>query len=204
MPFKRCWSSAFPPSALDDEVTEADEVYINAGEKGRRHADPTDPPRRRANKQRGHGTWENDRLPVAGVVGRTSGQVRLQVLEHSTNAELRSLGEAASTPGSVFNTDEWRGYNWVEASGRAHKTVCHAPGVREWARDDDDDGVREVHVNTIEGLWTGLRNFVRPFRGISKQYLSQYLAVFEWAHNLKKAIPDLLRMMIWSFTSKPT
>jgi transposase-like protein len=201
---KRCWSNAFPPSALDDAVTEADEVYINAGEKGRRHLAPTDPPRRRANKQRGHGTWDTDRLPVAGVVGRSSGQVRLRVLEHSSGAELRSLGAAASAPGSVFNTDEWRGYNWVTASGRAHKTVCHAPGVREWARDDDGAGVREVHVNTIEGLWTGLRNFVRPLRGISKQYLSQYLAVFEWAHNLKKAIPELLGMMIRPFTFKPT
>jgi hypothetical protein len=64
--------------------------------------------------------------------------------------------------------------------------------------------VREVHVNTIEGLGTGLRNFVRPVRGISKQYLSQYLAVFEWAHNLKKAIPELLGMMIRPFTFKPT
>lgn len=112
--------------------------------------------------------------PVAGGVGRARGQVRLHVLEHSSGAELRSLGEAARAPGRVFNTDEWQGYNWVAASGREHKTVCHAPGGREWARDDDSDGLREVHVNTIEGLWTGGRNFVRPFRGISKWYLRQY------------------------------
>jgi transposase len=183
-------------------VTEADEVYINAGEKGRRHADPADPPRRRANKQRGHGTWDNDRVPVAGIVGRTSGQVRVQVLEHSSNVELRCLGEVASGPGTVVNTDEWRGYAWVTESGRTHKTVCHAPEAREWARDDDGDGVREVHVNTIEGLWTGLRNFIRPFRGISKWYLAQYVAVFEWAHNLKEVKPNLVRMMLRSFTSK--
>ena len=140
----------------------------------------------------------------SGVVGRLSGQVRLRMLHHSSGAELRPLGEAASAPGSVFNTDEWRGYNWVAASGRQHKTVCHAPGIREWARDEDSDGVREVHVNTIEGLWTGVRNFVRPFRGLSKGYLSQYLAGFEWAHNLREAIPELIRMMLRPFTSKPT
>jgi hypothetical protein len=44
-------------------------VYINAGEKGRRHPDPADPPRRRANKQRGHSTWETDRVPVGGWWG---------------------------------------------------------------------------------------------------------------------------------------
>ena len=40
------------------------------GKKGMPHLDPEDPPRRRANKARGHGTWENDRPPVCGVVGR--------------------------------------------------------------------------------------------------------------------------------------
>ena len=55
---------------LDDPVLEADETYQNAGEKGVPHLDPEDPPRRRANKARGHGTWENDRPPVCGVVGR--------------------------------------------------------------------------------------------------------------------------------------
>ena len=29
------------------------------------------------------------------------------------------------------------------------------PRGREWARDDDGDGIREVHDNTLEGLWTG-------------------------------------------------
>jgi len=56
---------------------------------------------------------------------------------------------------------------------RNHVTVCHTPGKRVWARDDDGDGIREVHVNTIEGLWTGLRNFLRPFRGVNKIYLQQ-------------------------------
>jgi transposase-like protein len=34
----------FPPSGLDDDVTEGDDGYSNAREKGRRHADPADPP----------------------------------------------------------------------------------------------------------------------------------------------------------------
>ena len=28
-----------------------------------------------------------------------------------------------------------------------------------------------MHDNTLEGLWTGLRNFLRPFRGVNKVYL---------------------------------
>jgi transposase len=204
MPSKRCFCSAFPPSALDDEVTEADEVYVNAGEKGRRHPDPADPPRRRANKRRGHGTWNTDRPPIGGVVGRGSSQVRVRVLRHADSVALRSLVEAATTPTSTVNTDEWRGYWWLNRTAHLHPTVNHAPGQREWARDDDGDGVREVHVNTLEGLWTGVRNFLRPFRGVSQHYLSQYLAVFEWAHNLKRITANLIPMMLRPFTSEPT
>ena len=40
-------------------------------------------------------------------------------------------------------------------------------------------------MNTSEGFWTGLRNFLRPFRGVNKVYLQHYLAMHEWAHNIK-------------------
>ena len=65
-------------------------------------------------------------------------------------------------------------------SGRGHATVTHAPGRREWARDDDGDGIRKVHDNTLERLWAALRTFVRPFREIRKHDLHQYVAVFQW------------------------
>lgn len=38
---------------LPDSETESDEMYQNSGEKGIKHADPDDPPRRRANKKKG-------------------------------------------------------------------------------------------------------------------------------------------------------
>jgi hypothetical protein len=76
--------------------------------------------------------------------------------------------------------------------------------VREWVRDDDGDGIRDGHRNTLEGLWTGARTFLRPFRGVSKWFLSGYLAVFEWAHNLKDVTADFIAMMIVPFTSKHT
>jgi transposase-like protein len=204
MPFRRCFSSAFPPSGLTDPTQESDEVYVNAGEKGWKQGDPSRPPRHRANQRRGHGTWANDRPPIQGIVGRASGQLRVRVLRHSTAAELRPLIEATVPLGSTLNTDEWRGYAGVGASGRGHATVNHTPGQREWARDDDGDGVREVHSNTIEGLWTGLRNHLRPFRGLNKWFLSGYVAVFEWAHNLKEVTAEFVAMMIVPFTPKPT
>ena len=202
---KGWWPSIFPPSGpLPDEVTEADELYQNAGEKGRKHRDPADPPRRRANKARGHGSWETDRVPIAGVVGRESGQIRLQICDHSDRATLQPFVEAHTRSEATVNTDEWRAYDRLPATGRSHATVCHTPGQREWARDDDGDGIREVHTNTMEGIWTGLRNFLRPFRGVSKWFLHQYVVIFEWAHNLKRVTTAFLRAMMLPYTSGPT
>jgi hypothetical protein len=68
-------------------------MYQNAGEKGCKHTGPDDPPRRRANKMKGHGTWDNDRPPVAGVVGRESGAIGLQVCHHSDRQTLQPFVE---------------------------------------------------------------------------------------------------------------
>ncbi len=143
-------------------------------------------------------------MPLAGVVGRESGQIRLQVCHHSDRATLQPFVEAHTRSDATVNTDEWRAYDQLPATGRSHPPVCHMPGQREWARDDDGDGIREVHNNTMEGIWTGLRNFLRPFRGVSKWFLHQYVAIFEWAHNLKRVTADFLRSMMLPCTSGPT
>src|SRR5512139_1940709 len=76
------------------------------GKKGEKHRDPTDPPRRRANKQRGHGTYENDRPPIIGTVGRESGQVRLRVAQHTDSQTLKEHRAQFTRPQAVVNTDE--------------------------------------------------------------------------------------------------
>ncbi len=181
---------------LEDDHVEADEMYQNAGEKGVPHEDPEDPPRCRANKIKGHGTMENDRPPVVGIVGRESGTVRLEVVAHSDQETLEAFVDKTTKSQAMVYTDEWSGYDHVPELGRGHATVCHTPGKREWARDDDGDGVREVHNNTTEGLWTGARNFLRSFRGVSKGFLGQYMAMFEWSYNMKEATKAVLRAIL--------
>ena len=165
------------------------------GKKGIRHPDPDDPPRRRANKVRGHGTWGVDRPPVLGIVGRDTGRVQFEVVANSTRDQLEPRVLKATKPGTTVNTDEWGAYHRLGDADRRHVAVCHAPGHRVWARDLDGDGIREVHNNTIEGIWTGVRNFLRAFRGVNKVYLQQYLAIHEWAYNLKVITLNFLRIL---------
>jgi transposase len=164
------------------------------GKKGVPHRDEDDPPRRRANKFHGHGTWDNDRPPVCGVVGRESGQLRLLVAHNADRVTLEGMVVNNSGPTAKVNTDESLGYRHLTETGRGHATVCHK--IKEYARDDDGDGVREVHDNTLEGIWTGLRNYLRIFRGVSKKYLHQYVGIFQWSYNIKRVTPEFLRALL--------
>ncbi|HEX4613806.1 MAG TPA: hypothetical protein VH092_36835 [Urbifossiella sp.] len=68
------------------------------------------------------------------------------------------------------------------------------------------DGVREVHDNTLEGLLAALQMFLRPFRGVSKHTLGQYVAVSQWVTNPKVAVPGVARVLLGlpATTSTPT
>ena len=161
------------------------------GKKGERHADPNDPPRIRANKKRGHGTYENDRHPIVGTVGRESGLVRLRVVHHTDRKTLEAHVHHFTMEETTCYTDEWKSYNHII---RKHSSVCHGKG--EWARDDDGDGIREVHTNTAEGMWTDVRNFLRPFKGVHKKHLSGYVAMAEFRRNLKRISPAFIAALV--------
>ncbi len=91
-------------------------------------------------------------------------------------------------------SDESSSYAHLKELGFGHATVCHV--AKGWARDDDGDGIREVHDNTLEGIWTGLRNFLRIFRGVSKYDLAQYVAVFLWSYNIKTVTDNFPRVLM--------
>jgi transposase len=132
------------------------------------------------------------------VVGRQSGAIRLEVIDTASAAELESLVEGACLEETTICTDEWNGYNRLGRLRKwVHQAVDHSGPKSSWAVDEDGDGVREVHCNTLEGLWAGLRTFLRPFRGVSKWYLHQYVAIFQWGANIKTVSDEFLRCLLW-------
>jgi transposase-like protein len=190
-------------AALADEHGEADETYVNAGQPGEEQDDDADPPRERANKARGRGTAENDRPPIIGAVGRESGNLRLEVVSDATGETVSSFLSEMTSEDILLYTDGHRAYQALADTGREHLTVKHSD--HEFARDADGDGINEVHDNTIEGIWTGLKNFLRPFRGLHQKFLPQYVAMFEWLYNLEKNMTQFLRLLLVpEFTYLPT
>ena len=79
------------------------------GKKSTPHRDPLDPPRCRANKQVGHGTYDNDRPPIIHIISRESAEERCWVVSHSDKATCQGiLAEAVPTAGTIVYSDEYR------------------------------------------------------------------------------------------------
>jgi hypothetical protein len=99
---------------------------------------------------------------------------------------------------SWWKTFQLAAHRCIPMSGRATEVVTQPTvrhGVREWARDDDGDGRREVHCNSCEGAGAALRTYLRAFRGVHKQYLHLYVATYEAMVNAKRVTPKLIRRM---------
>ena len=66
----------------------------------------------------------------------------------------------------------------------------------EYARDEDGDGFHEVPVNTVKGVWSLLRSWLRPHHGILQEKLALYLGSFQFVHNARIRRKDLLRPLL--------
>jgi len=130
-----------------------------------------------------------------------TGEVVIRVLENVKQVTIAPLIQATIAAGSVVYTDEYDIYDRLAEWGYTHHTVCHSRG--EYARDDDQDGFCEVHVNTLEGFWSLLRSWLRPHRGISQENLPLYLGFFEFVHNVRARGKGLLGALIGLLLTPP-
>jgi len=118
------------------------------------------------------------------------GEVVIRMLGNVQQVTIKPRIQATIVSGALVYTDEYDIYSRLEQWGDNHESVCHSAG--EYARDDDGDGFCEIHVNTMEGLWSLLRSWLRPYRGISQAYLPLYLGFFEFVHNVRRRGKALL------------
>jgi transposase-like protein len=149
---------------------EIDEMYMAAGEKGSKTLKR--PPRKRGLKLRGRGTYDKDKPPIAGAVER-KGKISLRVLPNMKKRSVNKVLKQIHGDATIY-TDDFKAYSSVKKKGFKHKTVNHS--LKEYARGD-------VHTNTIEGAFQGLRHFLDTFKGVCKRNLHLYVALYENRYN---------------------
>jgi transposase-like protein len=162
-------------------VVEMDEVYVNAGLKGRGNHGRIillgRRPRCRGLKAgRGRGGWGKDVIPVFTIIGRSGGEV------YTASRDVRGETVAAIASrhieaGSKVYTDNFPSYNVLQSIGYRHETVNHS--LREYAKGD-------VHINNCENRASILRPWLSVHRGISKDNLNTYLSLFQLQRKTNK------------------
>jgi transposase-like protein len=154
-------------------VCEVDETYVGGKQKG----------------LRGRAVSTN-KVPVVAIKERTSGKVRMQVLQDVSATSLASFIRANAIPGSRISTDEFKSYLWLDSSEYAHGSVNHS---QTYANGDD-------HTNGCENVWSLFkRGIVGVFHKVSAKYLPLYLNEFEFRFNNRDEYNMLDRVLATCF-----
>jgi len=140
-------------------IIEADETYIG----GTMH-----------NGKRGRGSEK--KTPVFGMAER-GGNVLAMPVQKVNSSTLKGAIRQNVKQGSTIMTDEWTAYNGLSKEF-SHKRVNHSE--KEYVRGS-------VHVNTIEGFWSGLKRGVFGiYHHASPKHLHRYCDEFSYRYNTRR------------------
>jgi transposase-like protein len=126
----------------------------------------------RTTNKRGRGT---NKISVVGMVQR-KGMVVTKVIEKLTKRNLLAmLKRYAKSDNSILITDGFKSY--AELEKYIDRLVINHS--KQYSK-----GI--VHVNTIEGYWSYVKNGIKgSFKAVSKKYLPIYLVEFEYKYNTR-------------------
>lgn len=108
---------------------------------------------------------------VFGIYQR-NGQVLTFPITSRGSWALMPLMTQHTKPGSLYYTDEWHAYTFLDIRGN-HVVIRKEKG-RPKGRD---------HINGIEGFWSYAKHWLYHYRGVPKEYFHLYLKEIEWRFN---------------------
>lgn len=134
----------------------ADETFVG-GKNKNRHKDKK--------TTQSYGRSFTDKTPILGLM-EFGGKVRTIVIRDTTFATLNPLVKRHIKPGSLFISDEWKGYGGLKEL-YDHHVVNHAGG-----RYVDDCGFT---TNPIENFWNGIKRMMAgSYNYVKPKYLQLY------------------------------
>lgn len=117
-------------------------------------------------------SWKKSKTPVMGIVER-KGRVRAKAIDDMSYYSIIPFVEKNVRKGATLYTDGAKVYRELRPYYKRGR-VLHSR--KEYVKGN-------IHTNTIESFWSGLKNNIRStYRGVSKQHLQKYIdeAVFTW------------------------
>ncbi|KAG0430777.1 hypothetical protein DMUE_5629 [Dictyocoela muelleri] len=118
-----------------------------------------------------------------GGVERESKKAFVVPVANISAATINHIISEYIEPGCLIITNQWRAYALVLQNNddHEHRNVYISINFV-------DPEIPAVHTQTIEGLWSHMKRFLRGKVGISNENYSEYLIQFLWEHKTEKTL----------------
>jgi transposase len=133
----------------------------------------------------------DNKVIIMGIVER-GGKLRAGPIDELSLANMEKIVVDNVEKGATVSTDEWRGYNSLQARGFKHGRVNHS--AEEWV-----NGVH--HTNTLESHWSLFKRAVRGTHvHISARHAWKYVAEFSYRRNFRHSHKAMFSQLVVSFS----
>ncbi len=168
----------FVPEQLSSEV-ECDELELALNNKGSRNLD-------RESRKRGNDFRRNmgkDEVTVVQVVTAVERKgekyLKAVVSKRLSNEEIAKALDGKLADNTILITDKHPSY---KAFAKDNPAIKHKALL---AKDHVDRNDKSIHLQKVNNVHAQVRQFLRPFNGVSSKYLQNYLNWYAYADKIK-------------------
>lgn len=172
--------SQFIPNELSGEV-ECDELELALSLKGTKNIS-REPRKRATDFKRNQGKDKVTTVQVVTAVQR-DGSKYLKAVETKrlSKKDIEKVFDGMLANNTTLITDKHHSY---KAYAKDNPTIKHKTLL---AKDHVDKSDRTIHLQRVNNTHKQLRDFLRPFNGVSSKYLQNYLNWYAYMDNIRNS-----------------
>jgi transposase-like protein len=172
--------SQFVPTELSDEV-ECDELELPLSLKGTKQIERK-PRKRGTDFKRNQGKDTVTTVQVVTAVQR-NGKKYLKAVETKrlSKEDIEKVFEGKLADNTILITDKHHSY---KAFTKDNPKIKHK---RLLAKDHVDKNDKSIHLQNVNNTHKQLRDFLRPFNGVSSKYLQNYLNWYAYVDEIRNS-----------------
>ena len=171
----------FVPQLLIDTI-ECDELEMSLNKKGERSLDRSS--RKRANDfKRNKNKGQVSTVQVITAVERNTGNKFFKVVESKrlSKQQISSALDGKLAKGATLITDKHSSY---ASYSKGNKKIKHKQLL---AKEHVDRKDKSIHLQKVNNVHSQVRDFIKPFNGVSSKYLQNYLNWYAYKDSIRNS-----------------